>query len=106
MRTAWANPTDILQFFAWTAARLRQHEKEHGKDAAIKYSQTRLMDLDWHPHWRDEAPDSGTREEFLIRYARAAGVHATADAFMGGLRCRLTKNADDEATITWPGKKG
>ena len=74
------------------------------KGSAVKWSEQRLMDLDWPPHWREEAPDSGTREEYLIRYARSAGVHATADALRGGLLCRLTKDAKDEAAITWPGK--
>jgi hypothetical protein len=64
------HPKDILQFFAWTAVRLRRHEKEIGKDAAVKYSDDQLMDLDWHPRWRNEAPDSGTLAQLVCTRRR------------------------------------
>jgi hypothetical protein len=54
------------------------------------------------PHWQDEA---STIQEWFIRYARAYGIHARYDEFKDRYTVRLTKDAADEATITWPGKR-
>lgn len=96
---------DPLNYMLGIAAKLRKHEASAGASAAYHATQNELAELDVHPRWRDEAPDSGTPDEYLIRLARAAGVHATQDHFSGGLRCRLTRDADDEDTIAWPGRR-
>ncbi len=64
-------------------------------------SRHELAELFVGPHWRDEAT---TLIEYYIRYARAVGIHASEDVVSGGLRCWLTIDADDEQSITWPGK--
>lgn len=98
--------SDPLQFFAIAARRLRDHAEKHG-DAAVQWRVSDLWkdQLSIHPRWKEEAPDSGTAEEYLIRVARAVGVNARYDPLTDILRCRLTENADDEAAIMWPGKR-
>ena len=54
------------------------------------------------PHyWREEAD---TPEEWFIRMCRGLGLHATYDPFSNRFKVRITKDAADEDTITWPGK--
>lgn len=52
-------------------------------------------------HWREEDVDS--IQEWFIKYCRAFGLHATYDGRR--YKVRLTRDVEDEATITWPGKK-
>lgn len=49
------------------------------------------------PFWRE---DADTVDEWFIKYCRALGMHATADGRR--YKVRLTRDAEDEATITWP----
>jgi hypothetical protein len=76
------NPTSYMhgvQTKLWTM------EKKTGKPAAYRSSHAEMQQLEMHPRWRDEAPDSGTAEEYFIRLARAFGLYAEADPMSGGL---------------------
>lgn len=54
------------------------------------------------PHyWKEECP---TQEEWFIRHCRSIGLHATYDLGKNNFAVRLTRDAADEAMITWPGK--
>lgn len=54
------------------------------------------------PHyWPEEAK---SLEEWFIRIGRSLGFHISWDAEHQRFDVRLTKNAMDEATITWPGR--
>lgn len=52
------------------------------------------------PFWRE---DADSVPEWFIKYCRACGMHATADGWH--YKVRLTRDAEDEATITWPGER-
>ena len=54
------------------------------------------------PHyWREEAEN---QPEWWIRTGRSIGLHGSFDPLADSIGWRLTRDADDEATITWPGK--
>lgn len=84
---------------------LWRHEQETGKPASYRAVADELRVIELHPRWREEAPDSGTTEEYFIRMARAFGLHASPDPMSGGLFFRRTTGVIDEAKITWPGKR-
>lgn len=101
------HPKDILAFMHWVAIKLRRAEREKGAyrgTELVKFDKTHLQDLWWPPNWVREARDSCTRQEYLIRYARAVGLHAFFNT-KEQMCCRLTRDRADEAAITWPGKR-
>lgn len=55
------------------------------------------------PYWREDATDSETAEEWFIRLCRGFGLHATYDGFQRKFKVQITRDAEHEASITWPG---
>lgn len=86
---------DIETYFADLADQLRaagRHENHY-------LSQRDFHLFRWPWSWRK---GEDNEIEHLIRHARSVGIHASYEVVTGGLRCRLTRDAADEATITWP----
>lgn len=97
---------DPFRYLRGIVVELRDHERQVGGGTNLRWiPRAEMQQLELHPRWREEAPDSGTIAEYLIRMGRAVGLHITDVVESGDLRCRLTRNADDEATIVWPGKR-
>lgn len=95
-----------LEYMNEIAVQLRAHERSVGGGTSTRWiPREEMQQLELHPRWRDEAPDSGTMAEYLIRIGRAVGLHVSEDYGSGDLRCRLTRDDDDEATIMWPGQR-
>jgi hypothetical protein len=88
---------DPLRYLLRLAARLRMCTTE---SESITLPLHVLIDMMPH-YWREEAE---TRPEWWIRYGRAYGLHGSYDVLYDCIHFRLTKDAKDEATITWPGK--
>lgn len=95
-----------LSYMHGIAVQLRAHERRVGGGTSARWiPREEVQQLELHPRWRDEAPDSGTIAEYLIRMGRAVGLHVSEDFGSGDLRCRLTRDAEDEATIAWSGQR-
>mgnify|MGYP001569822437 CR=1 FL=1 len=92
--------SEAMQYLHRLRGRIAAHEKATSKTCAEDNTIRELGDMLPH-YWREEAD---TPAEWWIRYARAIGLHATYDMLGNKICFRLTKDTNDEATITWPGK--
>jgi hypothetical protein len=78
-------------------------EPAHGQTKPAPQAKLQVAHLPSYipPYWRTEARSP---EEWFIRYIRAVGLHGTYDAEKRVLVVRLTRDAADDQSITWPGK--
>lgn len=79
--------------------RIKSDLEEAGPGKVMPVDDRHLLDALPH-HWREDAE---TPEEWFIKFCRAFGLHATHDPMSRKFRVRITIDAEDEATITWPG---
>jgi hypothetical protein len=79
--------------------RIKSDLEEAGPGKVMPIDDRILLDILPH-YWTQDAP---TMEEWFIKFCRAFGLHATHDPISHQFRVRITLDAEDEATITWPG---